>query len=578
MKKRGVVLFLVMFFFILMTTTVYAETRWDTLQPVKKTTSDGIDITYQTKVAFEYDCWEQRGETICDTSTKIGVDIQVDVMITIPSDYNKDSIVIAPEILQTLAKENYEKLELSENSGYLQLNNSLQPGDNIKVNLTIVNHSKYAYDYDKKSFDIFPVEDATFSREDNQNSTFNGLTLKENYRVYRIANPALKDLKYVGQSHANEKVTDENIDQSLKEIKDLSGNQKYPNGIRDLSKYYLDYYNQKYNTNHTRLDQFSYGVIREILGYNDSLEQASRYINNLPTLKRAYETYRSQLIEKMKQEGVANPRPNQQDVLTFAGFNTKASYQENFAEFAKSAYGEMCGSEITSLDTMCEDAQAEFFSNYGSELSPSVYETNEDILNLTYDYFFNKGLAFGFEDDEVTGANSNHYSVGEYMRDENKGEEQIKNNIGSLKSGSINDIRMSFYINGPYICNTYLGYYFMTNMHFSYSAKNGKLVINYVDTDGNKLTEEITRMDKVGELYLTDKKSFDGYTFVKVEGNVTGEYIDGVIYVTYIYTKVATGDVEVIPPKTGVNQPFQSKGETKISSLNYYKKEEEEFI
>lgn len=54
--------------------------------------------------------------------------------------------------------------------------------------------------------------------------------------------------------------------------------------------------------------------------------------------------------------------------------------------------------------------------------------------------------------------------------------------------------------------------------------------------------------------------------------------IDGVIYVTYIYTKVATGDVEVIPPKTGVNQPFQSKEETKISSLNYYKKEEEEFI
>ncbi len=39
----------------------------------------------------------------------------------------------------------------------------------------------------------------------------------------------------------------------------------------------------------------------------------------------------------------------------------------------------MCGSEITSLDTMCEDARAEFFFNYGSKFFPSVYETNEDV-------------------------------------------------------------------------------------------------------------------------------------------------------------------------------------------------------
>ena len=37
---------------------------------------------------------------------------------------------------------------------------------------------------------------------------------------------------------------------------------------------------------------------------------------------------------------------------------------------------------------------------------------------------------------------------------------------------------MSFYINGLYVCSTYLGYYFM------YSAKKGNLVINHVDTDG----------------------------------------------------------------------------------------------
>lgn len=64
-------------------------------------------------------------------------------------------------------------------------------------------------------------------------------------------------------------------------------------------------------------------------------------------------------------------------------------------------------------------------------------------------------------------------------------------------------------------------------------------------------------------MYLTDKKIFNGYTFVKVGGNVTGKYIDEVIYVTYIYTKVVTGDVERIPLKVRVNQPFQSQEETK---------------
>lgn len=79
-------------------------------------------------------------------------------------------------------------------------------------------------------------------------------------------------------------------------------------------------------------------------------------------------------------------------------------------------------------------------------------------------------------------------------------------------------------------------------------------------------------MDKVGELYLTDKKSFDGYTFVKGNAYWWSDSCNN------IYTKVVTGDVEVIPPRTEVNQPFQSQEEKKISSVNYCRKEEKEFI
>lgn len=565
MKKLKLFLFALTLVFIT-STTVLAESKWDTIQPVKQTTSDGIDIEYQTKVEFEYDCWYQRGELICDESTKLNVDISVDVIITIPSNYDKDTIVIAPEVLQELARQNQEQL-LLESGEYLQLNNSLEPGDNIKVNLTIINNSRYTYTYDEKSFDIFPVENTTFTRGDT-NTTFNGLNIGEGYITYRLANPALKDLGL----DRNNKVTDENIDIALKKLKDTNGNQKYPNGINDLAKYYVDYYNTKYNTNHTRLDEFSYGVIREILGYNDTIERVSRNIGNFPTLYNAYQEYRAKYIENNKN----NPRPNQTAVLEYAGFKGIDS-NDTFANFAKYEYSKMCGEKVTSFDTMCEEAQNEFFANYGNEMSPYILETNEDILNLSYNYFYNKNFSLGLEDDEVTDADSNKYSIGEYMRDEDKGEDTIKEQIGLLESNTANGLKMTFYINGAYTCNAYLGYNFMINMQLSYSALKGVLVVNHVDSDGNRLTEEVTTTDLVGNEYTTEKKDFEGYTFITVEGEPIGTYIDGTIRVTYYYDKnTGTGNIEVLPPQTGFNGSNITT--TNVETITLYKKEERELI
>lgn len=559
MKKLKLFLFALTLVFIT-STTVLAESKWDTIQPVKQTTSDGIDIEYQTKVEFQYKCYDNYGEEICQ---KIGVDASVDVIITIPSNYDKDTIVIAPEVLQELARQNQEQL-LLESGEYLQLNNSLEPGDNIKVNLTIINNSRYTYTYDEKSFDIFPVENTTFTRGDT-NTTFNGLNIGEGYITYRLANPALKALGL----ERNNKVTDEKIDTALKKEKDKNGNQKYPNGINDLAKYYLDYYNAKYNTNHTRLDEFSYGVIREILGYNDTIERVSRNIGNFPTLYNAFQVYK----DKFKQDENNKGKIAYQDaVLEYAGFKGIDS-NDTFANFAKYEYSKMCGEEVTSFDTMCEEAQNEFFANYGNEMSPYILETNEDILNLSYNYFYNKNFSLGLEDDEVTDADSNKYSIGEYMRDEDKGEDTIKEQIGLLESNTTNDLKMTFYINGAYTCNAYLGYYFMTNMQLSYSALKGVLVVNHVDSDGNRLTEEVTTTDLVGNEYTTEKKDFEGYTFITVEGEPIGTYIDGTIRVTYYYDKnTGTGNIEVLPPQTGFNGSNITT--INVETITLYKKED----
>lgn len=79
----------------------------------------------------------------------------------------------------------------------------------------------------------------------------------------------------------------------------------------------------------------------------------------------------------------------------------------------------------------------------------------------------------------------------------------------------------------------------------------GTVKVNFVDEFGNTISESETLTGLVGELYETTSKEIEGYVLSNVEGNETGEYIDGEIVVTYIYEKEGTGDVK--PPLTGTN-------------------------
>ena len=104
---------------------------------------------------------------------------------------------------------------------------------------------------------------------------------------------------------------------------------------------------------------------------------------------------------------------------------------------------------------------------------------------------------------------------------------------------------------GRYTPNSYLGFNFMADMQLKYKAKYGKLIVKYVDADGNTLlpSREFTKM--VGKDYLTDYKDIDGYYLVEIKGDETGKYIDGTIEVIYVYDRIEIG--EIVPPMTGVN-------------------------
>lgn len=69
----------------------------------------------------------------------------------------------------------------------------------------------------------------------------------------------------------------------------------------------------------------------------------------------------------------------------------------------------------------------------------------------------------------------------------------------------------------------------------------GKLIVNYVTTDGTKLIDQQNYKELGNTPYETVKKSFDGYRLVKVDGNTSGVYIaNQTIEVTYVYEKLPT--------------------------------------
>lgn len=131
---------------------VYAEdassdvSRW-TVPPIEKlTTSDGIEIVPDTSNIFidvgPY--WaEVSGEVILN--------------ITIKEDYEKDEIVIAPEVFQTISREIYNAYkeagrEQGLDEDYFKFNNAFQAGDGFRVRLVITNLSKFNYYYEETSF------------------------------------------------------------------------------------------------------------------------------------------------------------------------------------------------------------------------------------------------------------------------------------------------------------------------------------------------------------------------------------------------------------------------------------------
>ena len=77
----------------------------------------------------------------------------------------------------------------------------------------------------------------------------------------------------------------------------------------------------------------------------------------------------------------------------------------------------------------------------------------------------------------------------------------------------------------------------VTYVYTKNPVKAADVTAKYVDTEGNKISDDVVKSGNVGDDYSTDQKDIEGYTFKEVQGNPTGQFSDKEQTITYVYTK-----------------------------------------
>ena len=197
--------------------------RWTASQPERLLTSNKIVDSHNVEYEAAWYYFEGK----------------VTLTVTIPEDYEEDKIVIAPDVFEKLAFKVYGDLYEYETENMI-FGAVFQAGDKIDLDIVINNLSKYTYNYDKTSFEIFPKEDIVYIEvdenvQDEKAPLFNGTTVNDKYHFSRMYNTALRVLLPNSNQLA---ITDDAIDAALKE-------KGYENGVDDYDNYLLDFYNNK---------------------------------------------------------------------------------------------------------------------------------------------------------------------------------------------------------------------------------------------------------------------------------------------------------------------------------------------
>jgi len=199
------------------------SSKWDTASPALKSTSEGIEVSYEKH----------------DKSSSRAQDM---IIYTIPEDYTGDININATEDIFRI------------------LGGIYQPGEKVSLTFRVINNSDNFYSYVSDSFTISTENYSKYTLSAASDAYgFDGSPILLGHTTKRSGNSAIQALYDLGSTAeiTQKHVRDTSIAPLLIEL-------GYENGSQDLGSYYLDFYNAKYNLTAEKLDDFPDDVILEI--------------------------------------------------------------------------------------------------------------------------------------------------------------------------------------------------------------------------------------------------------------------------------------------------------------------------
>ena len=200
-----------------------------------------------------------------------------------------------------------EEFDVEKNDGKVTLNfindiydspeivnyKGILPSSKIIITFTVINETKYKFEYNDESLIISTVK---YEKEsENKVTTFDGneVALDSNNNFSRTKNEALVSL--LKKTKDRNDYSDENIKTALLSIKDENGELVYPNGVQDLDKYYLDFYSKKDNKEYKSLSELSKDALNYLFGTPCGNYQGVRETNEV-LAKFGYDYFYNNLL------------------------------------------------------------------------------------------------------------------------------------------------------------------------------------------------------------------------------------------------------------------------------------------
>ena len=206
--------------------------------------------------------------------------------------------------------------KITLNVGYDMFNTRtfvIEPGDATIINITIINNTDYNFSYENNSL-VASTESLESDLDETKDSfeTFDGnkINYDSSLNVQRTNNAILRQLV---NSSSSIYFTDEKISEALLKIKDEEGNLVYPNGIKDLDKYYLDFFSKRDGKVYNSLYELSEEEIAIIFGYRlgyDTGYTVGLRETNEKVARLGYDYFNNNLFTIQPEDAKATSDPN----------------------------------------------------------------------------------------------------------------------------------------------------------------------------------------------------------------------------------------------------------------------------